>query len=303
MAGVEVLPLTNNFYYMNQERGPAKSDSHGKFILKGMPGTERVPLCARCDTMVSDGPLMADPKEPIRLVVSPKYVFGVHGRLIDDQGHPVAAAVTHLNTMWNSAAGGIGFAMKTAATDSQGRFEFSGLWPGDEYHVAFEREGFDKQETASVTGRAGKNYDFGRITLIAARGTVEGKIVDSSGKPVAGARVFNTGDGPQTVSVTSGADGRFRLAGLHSGPVYVFVDRPGYRFTAARGCRRNRVGGDDSPQGAAAPRFSGPPLKALLENRRKLGPRASGKNLGPVRPREASESPWRSCAASTWTGA
>ena len=41
--------------------------------------------CARSDTMVSDGPLMADPKGPIRLVVSPKYVFGVHGRLIDDR--------------------------------------------------------------------------------------------------------------------------------------------------------------------------------------------------------------------------
>jgi protocatechuate 3,4-dioxygenase beta subunit len=273
VPGVEVLPLTTNFnfFFMNQQRGPAKSDSHGKFTLKGMPGTERVAVRARSDTMVSDGPLMVDPKGPIRLVVSPKYVVGLRGRLIDDRGSPVAGAVTHLNTMWSSAAGGIGFTMKTAATDSQGRFEFSGLWPGDEYHVAFEHEGFDKQETAVVTGRAGKTHDFGPIMLIAARGTVEGKIVDSSGKPVAGARVFNTGDGPQTVSVASDSAGRFHLAGLHGGPVYVFVDQPGYRFTAAR-ASAGATGvtvtllRKDQP----APRFSGPPLKALLEDQRKL---------------------------------
>ena len=270
VAGVEVLALTRNFYFFNNQT-PTKSDSHGKFTLKGMPGAERVPVRARSDTMVSDGPLMADTKGPLRVVVSPKYVFGIRGRLVDDGGSPVAGAVTHLNTMWQSGAGGIGFALKTAATDAQGRFEFVGLWPGDEYHVAFEREGFDKQETAVVTGRAGKTHDFGRVTLIAARGTVEGKIVDSLGKPVPAARVFNTGDGPQTVSTASDSEGRFHLAGLHSGPVYVFVDQPGYRFTAARAAAGATglvvtILRKDQP----TPRFAGPPMKVLMEEQRKL---------------------------------
>ena len=190
--------------------------------------------------------------------------------------------------MWNSAAGGIGFAMKTAATDSQGRFEFSGLWPGDEYHVAFEREGFDKQETASSPAVRARTHDFGRITLIAARGTVEGKIVDSSGKPVAGAGVQH-----RRWSANGERHQRLRRP-LPPGGVAL---RAGLRF-----CRPARLSLHGGPRAAGAtglavtilrkeqpaPRFSGPRSRRSWRIRQ-AGPRASGKNLGPVRPREASD--------------
>ena len=54
--------------------------------------------------------------------------------------------------------------------------------------------------------------------------TVEGRVVDRQGKPVAGALVFQSGDGPSRTRAATHDDGRFRLEGINSeGPVFVFV--------------------------------------------------------------------------------
>ena len=59
-------------------------------------------------------------------------------------------------------------------------------------------------------------------------------MIDSANKPMAGVRVFNTGDAPETISTTSDSSGRFRLEGLRSGPVFVFAEKPSHRFTTVR---------------------------------------------------------------------
>jgi len=59
---------------------------------------------------------------------------------------------------------------------------------------------------------------------------VEGKVVDSSKKPVAEARVFNNGDGIALMETRSDGTGKFRLEGFCKGPVYVFAEKEGYRF-------------------------------------------------------------------------
>lgn len=64
--------------------------------------------------------------------------------------------------------------------------------------------------------------------------SVEGTVMDTAGKPVAGVRVFNSGDGPKLIETRTDPLGRFRLLGIASGPLYVFAEKAGYRFTGTR---------------------------------------------------------------------
>ena len=58
--------------------------------------------------------------------------------------------------------------------------------------------------------------------------------MDSAGKPVSKARVFNQGDAKRLIETTTSADGRFRLEELRDGPLWLFTEKSGYRFTAKR---------------------------------------------------------------------
>ncbi len=50
------------------------------------------------------------------------------------------------------------------------------------------------------------------------------------GNPVAGAVVFQSGDGPSRTHTRSDDEGRFRLDGVDDGPAFVFARKPGFRF-------------------------------------------------------------------------
>ena len=60
--------------------------------------------------------------------------------------------------------------------------------------------------------------------------TVTGRVVDRSGKPVADALVFQSGDSPNRTETTTDADGRFSLGGVVARPTFLFVRKPDYRF-------------------------------------------------------------------------
>ena len=97
-----------------------------------------------------------------------------------------------------------------------------------------QASGHNNVEWPRLTGKAGETCDLGRIVLISTSGHVAGRVVGSDGQPVAGAAVFNRGDGPAPVATSTDHQGRFRLAGLFPGPKYAFVCKEGYRFTGVR---------------------------------------------------------------------
>ena len=56
--------------------------------------------------------------------------------------------------------------------------------------------------------------------------TISGRVVDRQGKPVVGAEVFQSGDGPERTSTKTDRSGRFALGGFASqGPVFLFAAR------------------------------------------------------------------------------
>jgi RNA polymerase sigma factor (sigma-70 family) len=62
--------------------------------------------------------------------------------------------------------------------------------------------------------------------------TLRGRVIDSSGQPIAAAKVFQSGDSPARTEAETGPDGRFQLAGVIARPTFVFARKPGYRFSA-----------------------------------------------------------------------
>ncbi|MEJ7636744.1 MAG: carboxypeptidase-like regulatory domain-containing protein [Singulisphaera sp.] len=130
---------------------------------------------------------------------------------------------------------GVGSVLEAYTTDGDGRLASSALWPGDRYKVTrLEAEGYGKAESPEITGRAGVDHDFSTIRLLGTGAHVGGRVVDTAGKPVAGATIFNRGDAPKAVTTSTDAGGKFRLDGLFVGGKYAFARKDGYRFTGVR---------------------------------------------------------------------
>ena len=60
--------------------------------------------------------------------------------------------------------------------------------------------------------------------------TVLGRVVDSTGQPIVGARVFQSGDSPARTAAETGPDGRFQLTGVIARPTFLFARKAGYHF-------------------------------------------------------------------------
>ena len=129
---------------------------------------------------------------------------------------------------------GVGSTLESYETDSEGRFASAALWPGDRYKITVEAPGYGNAESPEITGRAGENHDFGAIRLVATGGRVVGRVLDTAGKPVADATVFNRGDAPEPLTARTDSSGNFQLEGFFDGGKYVFMRKDGYRFTGMR---------------------------------------------------------------------
>jgi uncharacterized GH25 family protein len=218
------------------------SDAAGKATLTGLDPTDSVPLRARTERAAADGATVvvpADVKGPVRLVVAEENACRLRGAVVNDAGRPVAGAALrvewhfHYASKRTSLSGSSAF-VQNLRTDSDGRFETAAFWPGDSYRVEVTADGYERAESVRVTGRAGQVHDLGRISLIRTGAVVRGRVLDSAGRPVAAVRVFNAGDGPKPVVTTTDTEGRFRLDDLYAGPVFVFAQKDGHRFTGQR---------------------------------------------------------------------
>ena len=86
-------------------------------------------------------------------------------------------------------------------------------------------------------------------------------MVDAQGRPIAGAVVFQSGDGPARTRAATDADGRFRLPGVYREPAFLFVEGDGLAFEG------HRIGAGDEAVELKVRRVgepaAGPPLHTL----------------------------------------
>ncbi|MGA2257764.1 MAG: carboxypeptidase-like regulatory domain-containing protein, partial [Thermoguttaceae bacterium] len=217
------------------------ADQNGKFMFSNLDPKETLALRARTATAVSDVAQVRpnDAKGPVRLALSSARAVTIRGVCVDVGGTPVRQAKIGIQSAWMLGPTGIGCSAGGCETDADGRFALRNLWPGFQYHVSVRAEGYDAFDSFSFSTQPGDNHDTGRLPLVSTGGVVEGVVVDSSGRPVGGARVFNSGDAPKVLSTMSDAAGRFRLEGFRVGKVYVFAEKHLYQSTAVRTAARS----------------------------------------------------------------
>ncbi len=156
-------------------------------------------------------------------------------RAVDDKGQPIKdARVEFMRTVLYKSKrspqmAGSGGTFAVMRTDDNGEFVLGPLPSGAEYEAHLAADNHRGATTARIAAAKGLMHDFGAIVLPRVDGVVKGRVVDSAGKPIAGARIANNGDSPEAVRTTSNSNGNFELDGLASGQVFVTALHDEYR--------------------------------------------------------------------------
>lgn len=161
----------------------------------------------------------------------------IKGSVVDSTGRPVAGAHVRIWQIYTAAAGNVIDEQlkfggnETLTTGADGQFAIPDvLADAALVWIVAEADGMlagrsgwiDVSKDASVNARD--------IVLRRLRPVI-GQVIDRKGQPVAGVNVFNSGDGHERVETRTGRNGKFLLPRLPEGKVFLFAEKPGYRFT------------------------------------------------------------------------
>lgn len=143
------------------------------------------------------------------------------GTVVNHQGKGVAGADIHV--MLERPSGGLPLSIVQATTSEDGKFEMNALPRGRRYTLTARANGYDMQcLSVDASSRKNNRQDVGVLRLAPADLCISGIVVDSRGKPVAGATVSLVGRSRFPGStVHTGTDGRFVLTGAPAGPIPV----------------------------------------------------------------------------------
>ena len=210
----------------------------------------------------------------------PARLLRVKVRAIDNRGKPIAGALIEA---WQSGGGGGpwwtvrrlsvngGKAVRTAE-DGWATLPLSlepnpVTYQGPRVGFCLTAQAKDYLVTRSGRVDATPSNRFEVMLTMRRLVTVEGRVLDQQGQPVAGATVFHTGNATPRTEVRTDAAGRFRIEGLPEGKSPLFVTHPNYHFygqlvdTSARAQELKLLAADQTP----APLRTLPPLHTQAE--------------------------------------
>lgn len=272
---------------------------HGEFTLVGIAPGASITITARFHDRATEEPLTTDVEtdQPVHIMIVPRATIAVAGRVLGPEGAPIAGAMVRI---WSRGINrdqptsfGRPMGLEVNAeirTGPDGRFRTPKELDreGLEYQAEINAEGFHPARTVWLPTGTEDVLTWPELTLRRALTIrdVAGRVVDRAGKPLAGAVVFQSGDGPKRSETTTGVDGTFRLPGVYSGPALVFAEKAGFRFGGAI------VGPEAGNVEVRLARMEEPPitrLKTLPPAMERVEERALGRKLiEPVLPLERS---------------
>ncbi|MBM4047904.1 MAG: carboxypeptidase regulatory-like domain-containing protein, partial [Planctomycetes bacterium] len=233
VAGAEVTVARVTGHSYTAHSGPP-TDAEGRFRLQPMDPATRLTLAGRRESAFTEPITVTagEQKESLKLVLKTGTGAKVTGRVVDEQGKPIARAQVSARPHWESGRfmpGG----HDSAVTGEEGRFETI-LWPSVGYNLNASAAKHKSADTGRWQTEPGKVRDVGDIVLYRLAGVLAGRVVDSKGLPVQGAKVWNSGDAEKRLEATTDAEGRFRLEGFEAGFAYVFAEKEGSRLSGQR---------------------------------------------------------------------
>lgn len=154
--------------------------------------------------------------EPIEINLEPAAPVKLCGRVVDEQGHPVAEAKVGLSVSLNDRATNEPWRYwdsreNLPLTRADGTFEVGAILPGSRVAVYVNKPGYAGVWSERVAVGAA-DIDLPQLRLSQATGELAGRVVDQQGDPVADA-VVALHDLTSIETITD-ANGRFRLPGI-----------------------------------------------------------------------------------------
>jgi len=228
--------------------GHARTDAEGRFAVGGLG---KGPFTLRADThahVVSGEPApppgehrthlsvrrdgVAPGTQDLELVLRPDN--GLRGRVAADDGAPIAKFTLLAQRQGSGPLGTLGQATKREEfSDAAGLFELRGLIDGNWKLYAFA-EGFAQQAPLELALPAASGESAELVLVLPHAARVSGRVLDSSGRTVAGARVRHKTEGanwerqisslPPPPETRTAADGSYTLAGLPRATVALVAD-------------------------------------------------------------------------------
>jgi hypothetical protein len=244
-AGVTVMGSWNSAEYgRNPNTIHAVTDARGEFILGSIAPKAAVSVSATRGRVASSVSLTvpsAGEGEPITLRLKKRPSVALTGRVLGADGQPLVNAVVRVKIRPprtpNVSYGGGPFVfegLEEIRTGPDGRYRTPDQLPiGNEFRVEAEAPGYELSVSSWLSP---PDVEVPALTLRRSIGSreVAGRVVDSAGKPVTGAEVFQSGDGPKKTRSLTVDDGRFQVPGLPATTAFLFVSREGYHFVGRR---------------------------------------------------------------------
>ncbi|HEV3021944.1 MAG TPA: carboxypeptidase-like regulatory domain-containing protein, partial [Pirellulales bacterium] len=223
------------------------TDAEGVFVLEGihpifeLPGRvleTEVSLWAAFGDNSTVAPLDVPPLSdaPITLRIVAGQGVALEGRVVDRASRPLSGAIVEIWSEWKSP---FGFVVQTPVVfegavelvaDADGRFRtLSRLVGAGHYRAVARADGFVPNYTAWVRPDATTDERFPDLPLSRLR-SVTGRVVDRQARPVARARVFQSGNGVERSETATDELGCFTLAGVPDDAAFIFAEKIGFRF-------------------------------------------------------------------------
>jgi protocatechuate 3,4-dioxygenase beta subunit len=218
----------------------ARSDRDGNFTLDGVDPKVQLKLSAWSANGTTGDVVTvnAASEKPLKLVVDPSHAMRLAGRVVNAEQRPVVGAIVRVAWQRRGAEGRAedeGYVQfgggQRLLTDASGRFKVPAMLArGREYRVEVVARGMLPATSDFIDPARRKKADVGDLVLlpIPKLRVASGRILDGQGKPVAGLRVFQTGDGPRRTETTTDEQGQFQLPGLNLEKVFLLASGDGY---------------------------------------------------------------------------
>jgi len=229
-------------YGKNANSVHAETDARGEFVLGSIAPRSEVRVWASSSPVANSEPVTvptAGEGEPITLRLRKRPTMALSGRVLGGGGQPLAGASVRVRIRPPDPAPNSGSdfpfgGAEEVRTGPDGRYRTPDQIPvGNHYRVEIQAPGFEPAASRWIVPPDLAVPDLTLRRSVVTR-ELAGRVVDSVGRPVAGAEVFQSGDGPRKTRGATDGEGRYRVPGIPDAPAFLFVSREGYRFLGRR---------------------------------------------------------------------
>jgi protocatechuate 3,4-dioxygenase beta subunit len=242
VAGTRVLGTWKAAEFGNHAgNSSAEVEADGRFVLGSLAPKSQVDITTSAGvTHEAESVTVPSAGEggPIAITLRKRPTFVITGQVLDSGGKPLEEARIQVkirssdNTAWFDGPFPLDEEIRSGP---DGRFRTPDQIPvgNYEYTIVASAAGYEQATSAPFSRAFAEPLT---ITLRRSLGhrEVAGEVVDSGGKPIAGAVVFLSGGVPKRIQRMTDADGRYRIPGVPDAPAFLFASKEGYHFLGRR---------------------------------------------------------------------